>query len=89
MRAASLTALLVAGLGAIPLLALLIAGVAAQNGCPADRGDSVPCVVWGVNFGPVLADLAPIAFLSIVSWPLVIAGLGAFILLQLVARRSR
>ena len=89
MRAASLTALLVACVGAIPLLALLIAGVASHNGCPADRGDSVPCIVWGVDLGPVLADLAGIAFLSIVSWPLLIGGLTAFVILQLLGRRSR
>jgi hypothetical protein len=55
---------------AVPLLNVVIAGtIATQMGCRLDEAGTYPCIVLGIDIGPLLAVMSVSGWLMLVTLP--------------------
>jgi hypothetical protein len=56
---------------AVPLLNVIIAGtIATQMGCRVDEAGIYPCIVFGMDIGPLLAVMGVSGWLMLVTLPI-------------------
>jgi hypothetical protein len=82
-RSVGFIVLLVATLAAwAPLVAVLIAyAIASPLDCRVDEGSSHPCVVAGVDLGPMLYLLGVSGWFMLVTWPLILVTAAIWLFL--------
>ncbi|MCA2012806.1 hypothetical protein [Pararhodobacter sp. CCB-MM2] len=85
-------ALLMIALGLLPVLGVVLSsGIAEVAGCALNEGGVQPCVILGLDWGPVLAFLFVGGWFFFLTAPVALGGmlLGIGLALAALIRRSR
>jgi hypothetical protein len=74
----------------LPLLGVLLAiGFADLAGCQVNEAGGQPCVVGGTDWGPWLTTLFTLGWLMLVTIPLMLASIVAWVIVLVVWLRQR